>query len=299
MAVRRPAPRRVLADGLGPDADDRAGHRPGAPRDRRVERRVPPGRAGGRRLAGDVRGRRGGDRPAGGGRGGRRGAAWRRAGTPPEGTWRSGSRDVIGFPPARSGQARASGPLRRSRRPACPTSSAPGGTTWGAPRSKGCWARFADDGDRYATTSPAALAPLGVPAAPRPRHGRRHRPDLAEPRPRGTRPPRGARRARRRRPFRRGRRRPRRLGRGDRQAAEAAALLTHSRGERAGRSSRARALRRVRFVSDHTDKPRPTPTPSHHPNSLFPRLRPPVTRGDHRGTELSRRESRLLNPINR
>ena len=33
----------------------------------------------------------------------------------------------------------------------------------GARRSKGCWARFAATADRYATTSPAALAPLGVP----------------------------------------------------------------------------------------------------------------------------------------
>ena len=41
--------------------------------------------------------------------------------------------------------------------------AAHGGTTWGAPRSKGCWARFAAKADRYATTSPAALAPLGVP----------------------------------------------------------------------------------------------------------------------------------------
>ncbi len=71
---------------------------------------------------------------------------------------------------------------------------------------------FEDEPDRYAAASPAALAPVGVAAAPRPRQRRRDRPGVAEPRLRRSGP--GRRGARRpgSRPLRRDRRRSRRVG---------------------------------------------------------------------------------------
>ena len=162
MAVRRPPPRRVLADGLGPDADDPAGRRPGAPRDRRLEHRVPPGGAGGRRLAGDVRGRRGRDRPARGGRAGRRA---------PRGDVRAlrrrAPRALARRTPSASGRRGRRGPARpagrgglagRRVRPRARVAGRP--RRWRGRRAAG---RVSRRRRPVRAASPAALAPLGVP----------------------------------------------------------------------------------------------------------------------------------------
>ena len=187
MAVRRAGPRRVLAHRLGPDTDDPARARPGAPRDRRMEHRVPQGGSGGRRLAGDVRGRRGRGRPSRRARAGRRGAggdvralrrrapracgsrdatASARASEPPAGATRRGGRAGGRVRP----RARMAGrPRRRCGRRAC----------WG----RSSRTRTDTRPHRRLRSRPSASRSCSSTAP------RRRRPDLAEPRLRPRRDP--------------------------------------------------------------------------------------------------------------
>ena len=203
MAVRRPPARRLLADGLGPHADDAPRGRPRGARDRGVERRVPARRAGGRRLARDARGRRGGRRPARRRRRRRRGAGRNLrplGGRAPRALARRRGRRIPGgmpgaaprvTPVAAVAQAGVCdlerGSARRPRRR----------------RGRGA-ARVVRrrTGARDAAASPVALAPLGVPQLLV--HGDADDivPAVAEPRLRLARPRRRADRARGRRPLR-------------------------------------------------------------------------------------------------
>ena len=228
MAVRRARPRRVLAKRLGSDADDPARARPGAPWDRRLEHRIPPRGAGGRRLAGDLRGRRGRGRPPrrSSSRSTRRGS--RRAGTRPAGISPSGSPHATACARWRRRRRRACAPSPRSRRPASAISSAPGGTTSATVRSKRCWARL----PRARTDSPPRRLPRSRRSTSRScscTAPRTTSSSVSQSRDYSARDPLGgARRARWRRPLRRGRRRPLRVGDRSRLAFDTARRLRYS-----------------------------------------------------------------------